>query len=273
LTPVNVAGLDDVLFSDTLFGHKKGAFTGATAMRQGFVAEAKGGTLFLDEIGDLSQESQIKLLRLIQEKRYYPLGSDIAKNSDVRIICATNRDLHQRMADDVFRSDLYFRLSVHQIELPPLRERKEDLPLLVGRFVETAAKSMGKQTPAVPMELYDILGIYQFSGNIRELRGLVFDAVALHRSGPTLSLERFKQAVEKQQQVRKINAIVSEAQEDDRWIAIPGNFPTLAQAEKYLTNEAMRRANGNQGAAALLLGISRPALNRRLARLYQDGEG
>jgi two-component system response regulator HydG len=267
LIPVNVAGLDDALFSDTLFGHRKGAFTSAITSREGFVAQAADGTLFLDEIGDLSQESQVKLLRLIQEKRYYPLGSDIAKNSSVRIICATNRDLHQRMAEDVFRSDLYFRLSVHQIELPPLRSRKEDLPLLVGRFLESAAHSMAKEVPSAPLELYDLLGVYKFTGNIRELRALVYDAVAAHRSGPVISLERFKKAVEKQQQTQQSNI---EQPEEDRWILIPGKFPTLSQAEAFLTQEAMRRANDNQGVAATLLGISRPALNRRLARLYQE---
>ncbi len=272
LMPVNIAGLDDALFSDTLFGHKRGAYTGATKDREGFVSQAAGGTLFLDEIGDLAPESQVKLLRLIQEKRYYQLGSDIAKNCDVRIICATNRDLHQRMADDMFRSDLYFRLSVHQIELPALRERKEDLPLLVGKFVETASLSMGKDVPATPPELYDLLGVYQFAGNIRELRALVYDAVAAHRSGPVISLERFKKAVEKQQQTQQTKPSDTETAENDRWILIPGKFPTLTQAETYLTREALLRANGNQGVAAILLGISRPALNRRLARLYQEHE-
>jgi len=272
LLPVNVAGLDDALFSDTLFGHRPGAFTGATGKREGFVSQAVGGTLFLDEIGDLSQESQVRLLRLIQEKRYYPLGSDIAKNSDVRIICATNRDLHQRMSDKVFRTDLYFRLSVHQIELPSLRDRREDLPMLVNRFIETAARSMGKDVPGAPAELFDLLGIYRFPGNIRELRALVYDAVAAHRSGTVLSLDRFKLAVEKQQQLQQERPPTAEKAKDDRWILIPGKFPTLTQAEAYLTHEAMRRANGNQGVAAILLGISRPALNRRLARLYQ-GDG
>ena len=269
LVPVNVAGLDDALFSDTLFGHKKGAYTGATDSRDGFVAQAGGGTLFLDEIGDLAPESQVKLLRLIQDKRYYQLGSDIAKNSDVRIICATNRDLQQRMEKDLFRSDLYFRLSVHQIELPPLRERKEDLPLLVGQFIEMAAKSMKKDIPTPPAELYDLLGVYRFAGNVRELRSLVYDAVAAHRVGPVLSLERFKKAVEKQQQTQQVKPPSNETPGDNGLILIPGKFPTLNQTETYMTREAMRRANGNQGIAATLLGISRPALNRRLARLYQ----
>ena len=269
LMPVNVAGLDDTLFSDTLFGHRKGAFTGATDTRKGLVAAATGGTLFLDEIGDLPHASQIKLLRLLQEKRYYQLGSDIAINSDVRIICATNRDLHQRMAEDAFRSDLYFRLSVHQIEIPPLRDRMEDLPLLVEQFISSAAQSMGKESPSAPKELYDLLGIYRFAGNIRELRALVYDAVATHHSGSTLSLERFKKAVEKQQQDQPIKPPVSNQADNGNLVIIPGRFPSLTDAETFLVREAMQRANGNQGVAAMLLGISRPALNRRLARLHE----
>ncbi len=272
LIPVNVAGLDDALFSDTLFGHKKGAFTGATDTRKGLISAAVGGTLFLDEIGELSHASQIKLLRLLQEKRYNPLGSDISINSDVRIICATNRNLHQRMLDDDFRSDLYFRLSVHQIELLPLRDRREDLPLLVKRFVVDAAKSMGKDDLVAPPELYDLLGIYHFAGNIRELRALVFDAVATHRSGSILSLDRFRNAVEKQQQIMPARKTETSKLENNNLLQIPGQFPTLNQADTCLVREAMQRANGNQGVAATLLGISRPALNRRLARLHNNEE-
>jgi two-component system response regulator HydG len=269
LVEVNVAGLDDVLFSDTLFGHKKGAYTGADSNRGGFVETAAGGTLFLDEIGDLPIGSQIKLLRLLQESRYYPLGSDIAKNCDVRFICATNRDLQQRMHAGLFRSDLYFRLSVHQIELPPLRERREDISLLVNRFIEEAAQSMDKlPAPAAPVELADLLGIYHFPGNIRELRSLVFDAVASHRSGPLLSLQRFRTAVQKQQ-ADQPDLTPTDDPAAPPLIAIPGRFPTLQQAETALVYEALQRANGNQGVAATLLGISRPALNRRLARLHR----
>ncbi len=270
--PVNVAGLDDTLFSDTMFGHNKGAFTGATDTRKGLVLQAAGGTLFLDEIGDMTHASQIKLLRLLQEKRYNPLGSDIAINSDVRIICATNRDLHQRMLGDDFRSDLYYRLSVHQVELLPLRNRVEDLPLLVERFIADAAKTMGKGNLNAPSEIYDLLGIYRFAGNIRELRALVFDAVATHRSGSVLSLDRFRNAVEKQQKIAPTQKTVMEKLENDNLLQIPGQFPTLNQADTCLVREAMQRANGNQGVAATLLGISRPALNRRLARLHNNKE-
>ena len=131
---VNVAGLDDNMFSDTLFGHKKGAFTGAESNRDGLISQAQDGTLFLDEIGDLSPISQVKLLRLIQEKEYYPLGMDQAKKTNARIICSTNYDLKQRVEKGSFRNDLYFRLNTHVISVPPLRERKEDIPVAPGPF-------------------------------------------------------------------------------------------------------------------------------------------
>ncbi|MFK5891664.1 MAG: sigma-54 dependent transcriptional regulator [Pseudomonadota bacterium] len=269
LISVNVAGLDDMLFSDTLFGHKKGAFTGAIDSRKGMVAAAATGSLFLDEIGDLSIASQIKLLRLLQDNRYYSLGSDVAKKSDVRIICATNKNIPQLMRDNFFRSDLYYRLSVHQIELPPLRERLEDLPLLVNQFIEEATKSMGKVKPLIPEQLYDLFGVYQFAGNIRELRALVFDAIAAHQTGLTLSLDRFKRAVKEQQNQYKTDISISTKESTNHLILIPGKFPSLSQAEICLIHEAMSRANENQGVAAALLGISRPALNRRIAKLYK----
>ena len=138
---VNVAGLDDTLFSDTLFGHKKGAFTGADQARPGLIAQAAGGTLFLDEIGDLSMASQVKLLRLLQEHMYFPLGSDVARPSDARVVCATNCNLAQMMRQNQFRSDLFFRLSVHQIEVPPLRQHKEDIPLLLQHFLDEIGRA------------------------------------------------------------------------------------------------------------------------------------
>ncbi|MEJ2200464.1 MAG: sigma-54 dependent transcriptional regulator, partial [Desulfuromonadaceae bacterium] len=128
LVALNVAGLDDTVFSDTLFGHFRGAFTGADKIRAGMIDQARGGVLFLDEIGDLSPESQVKLLRLLQEGEYFPLGSDIPKQSDARIVVATNQDLKQLQAEGRFRKDLYYRLMVHHVHIPPLRDRKEDIP-------------------------------------------------------------------------------------------------------------------------------------------------
>lgn len=189
LVSVNVAGLDDAMFSDSLFGHKKGAFTGAEKDREGMVAGAARGTLFLDEIGDLRTSSQVNLLRLLQEKTYTPLGSDVVKKSDTHIIAATNRDLRRRAVEGGFRQDLYFRLSAHHIEVPPLRMRKEDIPLLVGHFIQEAARSMGKPAPEPTPELLSLLSVYHYPGNIRELRAMLYDAVALHSSGPFLSME------------------------------------------------------------------------------------
>jgi len=125
--PVNVAGLDDNVFADTLFGHRKGAFTGADQARSGLVEQATGGTLFLDEIGDLSAASQVKLLRLLQDGEYFPLGSDVAKRSDARVVVATNQDLQHLQDPGRFRKDLYYRLCAHHVHIPPLRERCEDL--------------------------------------------------------------------------------------------------------------------------------------------------
>jgi DNA-binding NtrC family response regulator len=263
---VNVAGLDDAMFSDTLFGHKKGAFTGAERDRSGMVAKAAAGSLFLDEIGDLKISSQVKLLRLLQEQTYTPLGSDVAKQSAAHVIAATNQELRQLAAAGDFRRDLYFRLSAHHVEVPPLRERGEDVVLLVGHFIEQAAESMGKAAPEPTPELLTLLSVYHFPGNVRELRAMIFDAVALHTSGRFLSMESCKVAIEK-------NRRLGEPVEQDKGPVIgtslytTGRFPTLKDAEKLLIDEALRQAGGNQGIAATLLGISRPALNRRLMRL------
>lgn len=188
--PVNVAGLEDQLFSDTLFGHVKGAFTGADKNRDGVVAQAKDGTLFLDEIGDLSPVSQVKLLRLLQEGVYYPIGSDYQCRSNARIVAATHASLEKLVREGHFRQDLYYRLKTHQVQLPPLRDRTGDLPLLIDTFIEQAASELGKKPPGYPPELLCYLAAYSFPGNIRELQALVFDAVARQSAG-MLSMQSF----------------------------------------------------------------------------------
>ncbi len=189
--PVNVAGLDDNVFADTLFGHRKGAFTGADQTRSGLVEQASGGTLFLDEIGDLSPASQVKLLRLSQDGEFFPLGSDVARRSDARVLVATNQDLEVLQSSGKFRKDLYYRLCAHHVHLPPLRERPEDLPLLIDHFLETASQTLGKKKPTPPRELFALLSTYHFPGNVRELQSMILDAVSSHKSGK-LSLEVFK---------------------------------------------------------------------------------
>jgi transcriptional regulator with PAS, ATPase and Fis domain len=238
-----------------------GKVAGADSAREGMVAKATGGTLFLDEIGDLKPPSQVKLLRLLQEQQYYPLGSDIAKVSNVRILCATHQDLHAAMAKEAFRSDLFYRLSVHQIDIPPLRRRNEDIPVLVGHFIEQAAESLAKKAPEVPAELLTLLSNHHFPGNVRELRALVFDAVARHQSGGVLSMKSFRKAITSKQTTAKRPTDATIEQSD-----LDGRFLTLKEVEQQHIKLALQRAGDNQGIAATLLGISRPALNRRLAR-------
>ncbi len=156
---VNAAGIDDNAFSDTLFGHGKGAFTGADQMRKGLVEEAAGGTLLLDEIGDLGADSQVKLLGLVQEREYFPLGSDLPKMTDARIIGATNHDLQALRESCRFRKDLYYRLRAHHLHIPPLRERLDDLPLLVDHFLEKAARSLGGKKPTPPAFQTNLLAL------------------------------------------------------------------------------------------------------------------
>jgi len=255
LVPVNVAGLDDTAFSDTLFGHARGAFTGAERARDGLVAAAAGGTLFLDEIGDLATESQVKLLRLLQNHSFYPLGSDRQRNSTARIVAATNRDLREAVSNGRFRPDLYYRLRTHSLRLPPLRERRGDIALLLGHLVKSAAAAMGKAVPAIAPATVSVLQHYDYPGNVRELEAMVFDAVATARS-TRLEPEHF--------------AIPGGAGEagppDGSALEIGDPMPTLAEAEERLLDEALRRAGNNQRVAARMLGISRQALNKRLSR-------
>lgn len=266
--PVNVAGLDDVVFSDTLFGHRKGAFTGADQNREGQIAVAHGGTLFLDEIGDLSETSQVKLLRLLQEKKYYPLGADISKHADIYIVAATNRPLKEQIATGHFRQDLFYRLASHQVHLPPLRERKEDIPLLVNHFLLESSRSVGRDPPTPPPELYTLLSSYRFPGNIRELRAMIFDAVAQHRRG-VLSLHSFRAVIQaKKAQEMEEEPLRNGGTQTGITLSWPNAArpPTIKEAEEFLLQHALKVAQGNQGLAASMLGITRQALNQRLGR-------
>lgn len=256
---VNIAGFDDNVFSDTLFGHLRGAFTDASQGRSGMIEEAAGGTLFLDEIGDLSPASQIKLLRLLQEKDYYPLGSDVAKSADCRIVVATNVDLKQKAADGQFRTDLYYRLTTHKIEIPPLRERKEDIPLLLEHFLAVAAADFNKKKPSYPAELPTLLSNYSYPGNIRELRAMVFDAMSTHKNR-MLSMDSFKAHLGPDE------VSVSLQSKNGQKIIFTEDLPSLKEASALLVEEALQRTDGNQGMAAKLLGITRSALNIRLKK-------
>ena len=261
---INVAGLDDQMFADALFGHVKGAFSGADQRREGLLVQAAAGTIFLDEIGDLHEVSQIKLLRLLQEGEFYPHGSDTPKRTDARIVAATNRDLRSMVKEGAFRSDLYYRLFAHQITIPPLRERNGDIPLLLDYFLHDAAKAFGKKKPTPPPDLCTYLKAYGFPGNVREMRALVFDAVARHNKG-ILSIESFRQAIGREFSVKapvhstSMREIILRDGDAER-------MPTLDEAEAVLIEQALELAGGNQGVAASCLGISRNALNKKIIR-------
>jgi len=257
---VNIAGLDDHVFSDTLFGHLKGAFTGAEQSRAGLIEEASGGVLFLDEIGDLESTSQTKLLRLLQEGEYLPLGADRPKHSRARVVAATNLDLAESIEAGRFRRDLYYRLNTHHIRLPALRQRCGDLPLLARYFVTLACEEFDKPLPDLDKDLMRQLAAYGFPGNLRELRSLVYDAVGRMQQGQIqFSLPAAAQVTE----------VAAPPAKPVGKLLFPDDLPTLQEVSEQLVDEAMARSEGNISQAARWLGISRPALSKRLK---QKGE-
>lgn len=258
---INVGGLEDTTFSDTLFGHMRGAYTGADEARAGLIEQAQHGTLFLDEIGDLAPVSQLKLLRLIEEHEYYPLGSDFPKVTDARFICATNQNLEELQKAGKFRKDLYYRLKTHEVALPPLRERVDDLPLLLEYFIQKSADTLGKEPPIASSKVFEVLENYDFPGNVRELEALVFDAVSRHTGG-MLSAESFPPHVRaglKSGHRRRFSGQMGTNPLSD-WVRLP----TLHEMEHLLIQEALRRTRNNRTLAARLLGISRPTLLNHL---------
>jgi DNA-binding NtrC family response regulator len=258
--PVNVAGLDDNIFADTLFGHKKGAFTGADQPRSGMIEQASGGTLFLDEIGDLSPASQVKLLRLLQDGEFFPLGSDIVKHSDARVVVATNQNLQTLQELGKFRKDLYYRLRAHHIHIPSLRDRYEDLPVLVNHFLEKASKTLGKEKPAPPAELSSLLSTYLFPGNVRELESMIFDAVTSCKS-EKLPLEPFRSYIRPHESVAKAEV----TGQPDVASTLKGKIETISHmTEKQMIIDALSKTSQNRTKAAKLLGISRRTLQNKI---------
>lgn len=262
LISVNVAGLDDNVFSDTLFGHVKGAFTGAEERRPGLVEKAAGGILHLDEIGDLRHESQVKLLRLLQEGDYFPLGSDLPKRADIRVIATTNQDISGVASSDKFRKDLYYRLMGHHIHIPPLRKRTDDIPLLLTHFIDHAARDLDRKPPVFSADLPASLCRYRFPGNIRELKTMIHDAVSRNRSGQ-LALKDFN--IRTTGEGRQRSGVSSIPVLDN---LRPGNdpdrLPTIEEAFSYLIQQALKLCDNNQSAAARMLGITRQRLSRNL---------
>lgn len=252
---INVAGLDDTMFSDTLFGHKKGAFTGAETNRDGLVAKTANGTLFLDEICDLNETSQIKLLRLLQEREYFPLGSDEVKQSRSRIIVAANKNLHQLTEEGRFRKDLYFRLNAHHIHLPALRERLDDLPLLLNYFLDLAAAEFQKPRLILEEELIVRFSVYHFPGNIRELKARIFDAVARHQSA-RMNVNLFTTDLN-HAHVERVPPLPAT---ESNLFAHLKKLPSIQSANEMLIDETLKRTQGNKSLAAQILGITRQTI-------------
>ncbi len=274
---VNIAAFDDAMFADTLFGHVKGAFTGADAVRSGLVEKAAGGTLFLDEIGDLSPVSQVKLLRLLQEQEYFPVGSDSLKKSDVRIVASTLKDLGTLKAEHLFREDLYYRLLTHEVRLPPLRERPEDIKLLLDHFLDLEARELSMKTPTYHPELVNLLRVYPFPGNIRELRAMTANALSNHTSR-MLSSESFKNYIAAATHA-PVPAPAATAG-DDPLAGLrfdPDAMPKLKEVTTRVANilieQALEISGGNQTVASRILGISQQALSLKLKKRNGSGAG
>jgi formate hydrogenlyase transcriptional activator len=243
-----------------MFGHEKGAFTGAIAQRIGRFELAHNGTVFLDEVGEIPLELQSKLLRVLQEREFERLGSSRTLRTDARVIAATNRDLERRVQDNQFRSDLYYRLNVFPITVPSLRERPEDIPLLVRYFVQQFARRMNKNVTTIPADDMRMLVAYPWPGNIRELQNLVERAVILS-SGPVLAIP-----------ARELEKAVAAAPSMEAVPASNGEM-TLQAAERQTILRALRRSGGRvagpRGAAAAL-GMKRTTLQARMHKLGID---
>ncbi len=246
---VHCAALAENLLESELFGHEKGAFTGAFETKRGRFELADGGTLFLDEVGEIDTAAQVKLLRVLEERRFERVGGQRTIETDVRLLAATNRDLKQMVAEGSFREDLYYRLNVIQLRLPPLRERPGDIGLLLRHFLDDLSAQNNREVQGLDQEAMDILINYAWPGNVRELRNVIESMVVLSR-GPTLTVDDIPSAIRENAQPAASLKSVSEL--------------SLMDAEKQLIISALKTHNGNRTEAAKHLGVSRRTLHRKL---------
>ena len=254
---INCGAIPENLLESELFGHVKGAFTGAVQNKEGLFETATGGTLFLDEIGELSQPLQVKLLRALQEKNIRRVGDTVDREVDVRIVSATNRRLEEEVAEGRFREDVYYRLNVIQLTLPPLRKRREDIPLLAQHFIRRFASELGKEVEGMDAEAFDQLSAYGFPGNVRELENLIERAVALAR-GPVIGPDLLPPTV-KSAPAQATAPRISEEGVDLESL--------VADYERSLLEEALVQSGGVKKQAARLLGISFRSFRYRLEKL------
>jgi transcriptional regulator with PAS, ATPase and Fis domain len=248
---VSCAALPETLLESELFGHEKGSFTGASSQRKGKFELADGGTLFLDEIGDISAKLQLDLLRVLQERRFYRVGGSEEIEVDVRVIAATNVDLERAVREGRFRDDLYYRLNVVNIQIPPLRERKEDIPLLAESFVERISHELGKKAEGVSEGALRLLLAHEWPGNVRELENAIERAIVTSKTA-TLVEEDFGFLAPAPEQTRTA------------W-TVPVNV-SLEEAERQIITATVQRTNGNIKEAASILGIDRSTLYDKLKK-------
>jgi len=271
LLVVNCAAIPDTLLESELFGYEKGAFTGATARRIGKFEQAAGGTIFLDEIGDVSLGIQSKVLRVLQDRCFERLGGNETVQVDVRVLAATNRDLEKAIAEGTFRDDLYHRLNVVTIRVPPLRERREDVPRLVDYFLDRYARELNVDRPPVSPEARRLLGEFPWPGNVRQLAHCIQRALIFTRGYP-IQAGDLPLAGEKGSDRAPGSGLPSEelGRLVGRYLAgytgDRAHEEFLERAEKLLLAEALRRAGGNQTHAARLLGLPRPTLHAKLQK-------
>jgi two-component system response regulator AtoC len=249
---VNAGAIPENLLESELFGHEKGAFTGADRAREGVFEEADGGTLFLDELGELSLPLQVKLLRVLQERRIRRVGGTGERAVDVRVLAATARDLVAEVKAGRFRDDLYYRINVVQIHIPPLRTRPEDIPLLAEHFVRRHSQRLGIDTPGLPRALLPVLAAYSWPGNVRELENVIERALVL--SGGAIGEEHLPPHV-------RSGRHLFDVPDDDADLSVKRRLPAL---EKTLIERALERCNGNRTRAAELLDLSVRALSYKI---------
>ncbi|MGE0084038.1 MAG: sigma-54-dependent transcriptional regulator [Desulfococcaceae bacterium] len=259
LLAISGSSFDDSVFSEILFGK----VTDGNHFRQGMIGEAAGGTLFLDEIGLLGPVSQADLLDFLDKDDFLPPDRKIPKPQDIQFLAATSTDLWGLQRTGRFRRELNLSLRFHHIHVPSLRERPEDIPLLVNHFLNEAARTMRKKRPTPPKELFTLLKTYTFPGNIRELRDMVFEAVSRHKS-KVLSLDVFKSYIDRDH--RGLRMITELDPDESSPFKSLRELPTIREITRLLVAESMKRANGNQSIASRMLGISQPALSKRLKK-------
>ena len=260
---VNLGGISTSLFESEMFGHKKGSFTDATADRIGRFELAKGGTIFLDEIGELSLASQVKLLRVLQDQTYEVLGDSHTRTADVRVICATNADLRAMVGEHTFREDLFYRINLINLHLPPLRERRGDIPLLVEHFLREACAVNGIMPTTVSAEAIAYLQTLPFTGNIRELKNLVERALLMKNPGKNiLNVEDFQTLAASSS--GKVNGGERGSLTSDSCVGTEGF--SLSCLERNAIAACIAKHNGNLSLVAKELGISRGALYRKIEK-------